>query len=71
METLTFKTTINCGGCVKAVTPYLNQLKGISSWQVATDHPDKILKVESESGDQQPVVKAVQKAGFKIEPVRS
>jgi len=25
MATLRFKTTINCGGCIKAVTPTLNQ----------------------------------------------
>ena len=27
METLKFKTNINCGGCVKSVTPHLNQLE--------------------------------------------
>ena len=66
MKTLTFKTTINCGGCVKAVTPNLDRLEEVESWQVDTDHPDKILNVESTTGDRQPVIEAVQKAGFEI-----
>ena len=27
METLQFKTNINCGGCVAKITPFLNQLE--------------------------------------------
>lgn len=69
METLKFKTTINCGGCVKAVTPKLNQVGSIANWQVDTNHPDKILEVQSETGDQQVVMEAVKKAGFEIAPV--
>jgi copper chaperone len=30
MKTLQFKTNINCGGCIKAVTPTLNQQAGAS-----------------------------------------
>ncbi len=69
MKTLTFKTNINCGGCVKAVTPQLNQVDSIESWQVDTDHPDKMLEVQSQTGDQQPVLAAVHNAGFQAEPV--
>ena len=68
METLTFKTNINCGGCVKAVTPQLNQVDSIASWQVDTENPDKILEVKSKTGDQQSVIEAVEKAGFEIVP---
>lgn len=69
METLTFKTNINCGGCVKAVTPHLNQVDSVESWQVDTDNPDKILKVQSATGNRQKVMEAVKKAGFEIAPV--
>ncbi|MGB3780988.1 MAG: heavy-metal-associated domain-containing protein [Tunicatimonas sp.] len=69
METLKFKTNINCGGCVKAVTPKLNQVDSITSWQVDTDNPDKILEVQSQTGDQQPVIDAVKKSGFEIAPM--
>ena len=69
METLIFKTNINCGSCIKAVTPHLNGVDSIESWQVDTDNPEKILKVESEAGDQQSVMEAVKKAGFEIAPL--
>ena len=69
MKTLKFKTNINCGGCVKAVTPQLNHVASIKSWRVDTDNPDKILEVQSETGDRQPVIEAVKKSGFEIVPV--
>ena len=68
METLTFKTTINCGGCVKAVTPHLDRLPEVTHWQVDTNNPDKLLKVTSTTGQRQPVIDAVKKAGFEIVP---
>ena len=71
MEMLKFKTNINCEGCVKSVTPHLNQLDSVTSWQVDTNNPDKILEVKSETGDQQPVMEAVKKAGFEITPLVS
>ncbi|MGB3850891.1 MAG: heavy-metal-associated domain-containing protein [Tunicatimonas sp.] len=66
MKTLTFKTNINCGSCVKAVTPRLNQVDSVREWKVDTDHPDKVLEVQSASGEYRPVVEAVEGAGFKI-----
>ena len=69
METLQFKTTINCGGCVKAVTPTLNRLEEVTDWNVDTEHPDKLLNVQSTTGDRQRILEAVQKAGFEITPI--
>ncbi|MEP0987127.1 cation transporter [Ekhidna sp.] len=68
METIKFKTNINCGGCLKSVTPHLNELDSIESWKVDIENPDKILEVRLE-GDQKEVVKAVTEAGFEIEKV--
>lgn len=68
MHTLKFKTNINCGGCLKSVTPHLNELDSIESWKVDIENPDKILEVELE-GDENEVVKAVTEAGFEIERV--
>ena len=70
MKTMLFKTNINCQGCIKSVTPYLNESDTIMSWQVDIDSPDKVLKVESESDDQNEVINLVIKAGFEIEPVQ-
>lgn len=67
MKTYKFKTTINCGNCVKAVTPHLNKLEGVEEWKVDTDNPDKVLEVTSESLDPQTIKSTVEKAGFKAE----
>ena len=65
----TFKTNINCGGCIASVTPALNQLDEIESWSVDTENPDKILSVELEDeADPTSILEAVSKAGFRIEP---
>ena len=69
MSTLRFKTTINCGGCIKAVTPTLNQEVGANNWQVDTANADKILTVNSPAATAAQVVKAVQDAGFEIQPL--
>jgi copper chaperone len=67
MKTLQFKTNINCGGCIKSVTPTLNQEAGAGNWQVDTANPDKILTVTSDQLTAEQVVQAVEKAGFRIQ----
>lgn len=69
METLKFKTNINCGGCIKAVTPHLDKATGVKSWQVDTNTPEKILTVEADGMDAQSVKQVVEKAGFKAEAI--
>lgn len=66
MQSLKFKTNINCGGCVKAVTAFLDDVEGIQKWTVDTQNPDKILSVEGETLEVSQVVEAVQDAGFEI-----
>ena len=69
MKTVKFETNINCGGCIKSVTPFLNALDNIDLWKVDTDNPDKILEVTLDDEDTQSVIDAVKKAGFEIEKV--
>jgi copper chaperone CopZ len=69
MNTLKFKTNINCGGCIKAVTPHLETIQEINSWNVDTSHPDKILTVITDTLSVEKVKQAVQFAGFKIVPL--
>ncbi len=69
METLKFKTTINCGGCLSKVTPFLNNEKSIERWEVDTSIPQKILTVETQDTDTEKIISAVEKAGFKIEQI--
>lgn len=67
LQTLKFKTNINCGGCVAKVTPFLNEGEGICHWDVDTASKDKILSVHSEGITEEEVMQKVKEAGFKIE----
>lgn len=70
METLKFKTTIKCSGCVSKVTPFLNDAAGEENWEVNIQNPDKILTIETdENVTAEKVIKAVQDAGYKAERV--
>lgn len=64
METLTFKTNINCGGCVAKVTPHLTEEKGIKNWTVDTANPQKILTVETDTLSENEVIQILKEAGF-------
>lgn len=69
MKTLKFKTNINCGSCIKSVSPFLNELDNIDLWQVDTDNHDKILMVTIDDDNEIAVIEAVKKAGYEIEKV--
>lgn len=69
METLQFKTNINCGGCVAKVTPFLNQLEEIENWKVDTANPNKILTGWGEELSCELIQQKVELAGFMIEQV--
>ncbi len=66
MKVLQFKTNINCGNCVRAVTGFLNDVEGVRTWTVDTDNPDKILTVEGDAVTAEAVVEAVEDAGFDV-----
>jgi copper chaperone len=69
METLQFKTNINCGGCIAKVAPFMNENKDIiKSWKVDTTTPERILTVETEASAEA-VEAIVEKAGFKAEEI--
>lgn len=67
MKTVKFKTNINCGGCIKSVTPFLNELDNLDEWKVDTENSDKILEVTLADENENTVVEAVKKAGYEIE----
>ncbi len=60
-----FKTSINCGSCVAAVTPFLNKEDRIENWKVDTTNPDKILTVQAENISADEIVATLNKAGYK------
>ncbi len=67
MKKVKFKTNINCGSCIKTVTPFLNELDNVDEWKVDTEDPNKVLEVELDNADESTVLEAVKQAGFKIE----
>ena len=66
---LQFKTNINCGNCVRTVTGFINEVKGIEKWDVDIENPEKILTVEGENLTAEAVIEAVEEAGFDAKPV--
>lgn len=68
-RTVKYKTNINCGSCIKSVTPFLNELDNVDEWKVDTDNPDKILTVELDDEDSQTIIDAVKRAGYTIETI--
>lgn len=70
MTTFKFKTNINCGNCIRSVTPFLNELDSVESWKVDTDNPDKMLTVESDADNPAEILEAIDKSGFEASEVR-
>jgi len=67
MKTIEVKTNIMCGACIAKVTPTLNEVLGEKNWKVDTANPKKVLTVTTEGLNEQDVIKAVEKAGYKAE----
>jgi len=68
MNTIKFKTNINCGSCIKTVTPFLNKTFEIEAWEVDTDNPDKILTVQGDVSTEE-VIDVLKEAGYKAERI--
>jgi len=70
MKTYKFKTNINCGNCIKTVTPYLDELKGIE-WNVDTNDKRKVLEVKTETLSEKDIIDKVHEAGYEAQPLKS
>lgn len=66
-KTLKFKTNLNCGNCVSKVQADLDKSEEIIKWEVDTNHPDKILTVESKGASEEDIILILRKKGFKAE----
>lgn len=69
METLKFKTNVNCGGCIATITPHMNQVEGIEKWSVDTANPQKILTVEATGLQPEIIIETLKNAGYRAEKV--
>src|SRR3954462_740516 len=65
VQALRFRTDLNCGSCVAAVTPLLDGEGTIERWSVDTDSPEKTLTVEGDGISRHRVEGLVAQAGFR------
>ena len=70
MKTYKFKTNINCGGCIKSVTPYLDALED-AEWHVDTNDKRKVLEVKTVSLTEDEIIDKVHEAGYEAQPLKS
>lgn len=70
MHTIELKTNINCGSCIATATPVLNEKIGAGNWKVDIANPAKILTVSGSPLTEEQVIRAVEEAGFKAQPVQ-
>ena len=71
--TYSFKTDINCLGCVHEIKPHLDKLEEsqeIEHWKVDLNSPDNILTIETNNLTAEEVETVIQTAGFKAQPVQ-
>lgn len=69
MNTLRFKSNINCGSCVAAVSPALDSEKSVLKWEVDLTHDDRILTVETDKLTSEDVKVLLDSTGFKVEAI--
>ncbi|MFN3445431.1 MAG: heavy-metal-associated domain-containing protein [Bacteroidia bacterium] len=69
MTDFKFKTNIKCGGCIAAVTPFLDKVSGVEKWKVDTTIPEKILTVTGDLNNTESIENAVKEAGYTIERI--
>lgn len=70
MTIVKYKTNIQCTGCIKSLTPVLNNLDNINYWKVDLDNQDKILEVELDDDKKEIIFDAVKSLGFEIEEIQ-
>jgi copper chaperone CopZ len=65
-----FATNINCGSCVRSVTPFLDELQGVTIWRVDVADERKVLTVEG-IASQAEIIRVVEGAGYDIRPLEA
>ncbi|WP_205508526.1 hypothetical protein [Longitalea arenae] len=69
MEVLVFKTNLRKKQ-ITAVTKHINNLQGITRWNVDLDDRDRILRIESHELSPRSVELTLQQAGFFCEELQ-
>ncbi|HIX55823.1 MAG TPA: heavy-metal-associated domain-containing protein [Candidatus Sphingobacterium stercoripullorum] len=69
METINFKTTLKCDGCVAKIKPVLEETSSIKTWNVDLSSAEKTLTVEGENIDKDKLIADIKEKGFTAEPL--
>lgn len=64
-----FKTSMKCAGCVESITPGMNGLTDVQSWNADVSGSEKILSVDADEAAIPKVIAVLEKAGFKAEQI--
>lgn len=64
METTILKTDLRCNHCISQVEPILKSNINIKKYQFDLDHPDKLIKIESENLDLTSILSQIKDAGY-------
>jgi copper chaperone CopZ len=70
MEVLVFKTNLRFKKQINAVTRHINNLRGITRWNVDLYDKDKILRIESQDLSPRKVEATLQQAGYFCEELQ-
>ena len=63
-----FATNINCGSCIRSVTPFLDDLQGVTLWRVDVEDERKVLTVEGTATEAE-IMEVVEEAGYDIKVI--
>lgn len=73
MQTLRFKTSLKCNGCIDAIKLGMDTISGIKTWRVFLDVQEKTLEVDLDDSNTEEiadtVAETVTKAGYSIERI--
>ena len=69
MEKIVLKTDLSCKHCVMKVEPVLKSEKGIVSYSIDLQNPNKTVTIESNGTDIEQLIKGFQNAGYLAEVI--
>ena len=69
MDTLKFKTTIKCGGCLIKAQNALELIDGIIEWNVDLESPQKTLTISTEKDIAQILIESLEEKDFEVEQI--
>ncbi|QIE58737.1 hypothetical protein G5B37_03920 [Rasiella rasia] len=62
-----FKTSVKSKNSIKVLTPQLNEIEAISSWNFDLDDCDNILRIDSQSDIVENIIKILSDFDYKCE----